>query len=373
MFDINTRKFEKFKREFLKTDLQPNDIIRYSHISKNSNIKFAKDLNLLIEEIVVLLGSLDKKNQNVFLDEYKPYLYANLPDIIDFENLDQLKCMSVVYLSRLLVDSSPEVIKKSISQNIKTSELLKIYPEFEEKVDNDSQLLLIDDTTILTKWGIEYKEHFIPYHQLLRRNYIGRVNSDFIWEFNTLYKKKRNENTFYIAVDFNRITKRDNLQGVIECDSWYGVPYSDKKIDDKNNVGLTVINRTENANNIYPINISRSEFFWSYNSQIKNFCSEEITKYKAGYYLNRYFHSQRNINQKKFIHVDGKINVYESGSYNQRIDSHFPDEFKPKKSIKLFRIDGNISTEEWSELFSKFYKGNEMVLQYLDPNFFKSE
>jgi hypothetical protein len=47
-----------------------------------------------------------------------------------------------------------------------------------------------------------------------------------------------------------------------------------------------------------------------------------------------------------------------------------PKEHKSWKKIKLFRIDGDIDIDEWISLLMAFYKGNEMLLEYFDPQQF---
>ena len=37
------------------------------------------------------------------------------------------------------------------------------------------------------------------------------------------------------------------------------------------------------------------------------------------------------------------------------------------RKVKRFRIDGDIDVGRWLELVGFFYQGNEMVLEYFDP------
>ncbi len=43
------------------------------------------------------------------------------------------------------------------------------------------------------------------------------------------------------------------------------------------------------------------------------------------------------------------------------------------KRIKLFRIDGDIDVDKWIELLSQFFKGNEMIIEYFDPELFQQK
>ncbi len=83
-------------------------------------------------------------------------------------------------------------------------------------------------------------------------------------------------------------------------------------------------------------------------------------------WLNRYIHSQRDISSGTFIHLDGAVKIYERDSYQQRYDSKMTEAHKSKYKPKLFRIDEPISDEEWAQLITFFFRGNEMVLEYLN-------
>jgi hypothetical protein len=44
-------------------------------------------------------------------------------------------------------------------------------------------------------------------------------------------------------------------------------------------------------------------------------------------------------------------------------------EAKALEKIKVFRIDGIISDDEWSRLIGLFFQENSMVAEYLNPNY----
>ena len=39
----------------------------------------------------------------------------------------------------------------------------------------------------------------------------------------------------------------------------------------------------------------------------------------------------------------------------------------------MFRVDGQTSLDDWLSLVSLFYKGNEMLIEYFDPDLFDRE
>jgi hypothetical protein len=50
-----------------------------------------------------------------------------------------------------------------------------------------------------------------------------------------------------------------------------------------------------------------------------------------------------------------------------------PSHAKANHYIKMFRIDGNIDLNEWVALLSFYFRGNEMITEYFDPQTFDQE
>jgi hypothetical protein len=161
---------------------------------------------------------------------------------------------------------------------------------------------------------------------------------------------------------------------IFEFDTWYGPSFNREKLDDSRAVGLTIVKRNKDSLFELENHLDRTEFFWSYRNGIKSFEIEEISSNEycfENYYFNRYIHSERDIERKIFRHVDGAVKAYLQGSYQSRKESYMPKETKSYKRIKLWRLDGVIDIDSWIRLISFFYKSNEMVIEYFDPEEFK--
>ncbi len=263
--------------------------------------------------------------------------------------------------------------KGVIEQDLSQSEVLKIYPELKNKFDKDG-LLHIDSNFILFDGGVEYKEHILHYHQLLRRGYRSNPNFDFLGRFISYYHRTKHENQFRIAIDHRRIMSKEFYTQIGEMDGWRGLPFDKNKLDDPNYIGLTVVERNKKSLFGMACDLDRTEFFWSYRDGIKTFEIEEISGDSYifdHYYFNRYVHSERNIKTKLFRHLDGAVKVYLKDSYQNRKNSFIPKELKSHTKVKLWRIDGDIKLEIWSNLISYFFKNNEMITQYFDPEGFE--
>ena len=218
-----------------------------------------------------------------------------------------------------------------------------------------------------TESGIHYNNHVLFYHQFLRRNFTGNLNYDFLSRLTDYYQRHRQQ-PISVAIDHLRLVPKRWFSPIFEKDYWYGPPLNWKLIDNKYEVGLTVHGSTRSRLH----NIDRTEFLWSYRNGLKTLQIEEIHGLvllddpDTDMVLNRYIHSQRDIASGTFIHLDGAVKIYERDSYQQRFDSKMTEADKSKYKPKLFRIDGTISDSEWVQLISFFFRGNEMVLEYLN-------
>jgi hypothetical protein len=199
------------------------------------------------------------------------------------------------------------------------------------------------------------------------------MNTDFLSTFIAYYRQTNATNTFRIAIDHSKLLSKQVYSELIELDRWYGIPFNAEELDNPNIGGLTVLTNELQTSSITPRS-DRTEFFWSHRRGIKTLQVEELSNYGKRfdhYYFNRYVHSERDIQAQAFRHLDGAVKVYLQDSYPQRMASNMPNELKSHTKIKLWRIDGDISLEEWSDLISFFYRSNHMILEYLDPEKFK--
>ena len=256
------------------------------------------------------------------------------------------------------------------------SEVLAICPELRTQFDDDGLLILTNDFTLLDG-GIQYGDYLLHYHQFLRRGFSSNPNFDFLGTMAHVRHVTRNDNSFRIAIDHRRIMKFDVYCQFIEQDTWYGPQFDRKKLDDPNFVGLTLVGRIfHNSFDSYPI--EKTEFFWKINEAktVKTLEIEEISSPSNPYeslHINRYIHAERDIIKKTFQHFDGAAKVYHQNDYRQRVEQTMPKNMRPAHYVKLFRIDGAIALDDWLSLISMFFKGNEMVIEYFDPDMFNRE
>ena len=283
-----------------------------------------------------------------------------------------LERISLYYLVAVLQEQY-FTFKQYVTGDTSSSEVFKIYPELRTRVDDDG-LLHVSSDLRLFDGGIEYKDHILHYHQFLRRGFASNPNFDFLGRFIRYYTKTRGMNRFRIAIDHYRIMPKEFYHHIVEMDRWFGPEFDKNTLDDPYSTGLTVIKRMKPSIFDLTNRLERTEFYWSYRDGIKTFEAEEISENGYtfdAYYVNRYVHSERDVSQHILRHFDGAVKIYLQNAYEQRLASYMPRELKSHKKIKLFRVDGDISIDEWTELMSHFFKGNEMLIEYFNPEQFE--
>ena len=92
--------------------------------------------------------------------------------------------------------------------------------------------------------------------------------------------------------------RKEFYSRIYEFDTWFGAPFNPEKLDDPNELGLTIIKRNKDSLFELTNQLDRTEFFWSHKNQIKTFQVEEISEFEqrfGHYILNKYVHSERDI------------------------------------------------------------------------------
>jgi len=286
---------------------------------------------------------------------------------------DIFRSRLALYCVMAAVQNTYFSLKRVVEEDLDDSEVLKVYPELGDRLDKDG-LLPVDDELILHDGGIEYRDHMLHYHQLLRRGYRSNPNFHFLGRLSSYHRRTRPANSFRVAIDHRRIMPKEYYARMIELDTWYGPPFDPAKLDDPKAVGLTVVVRNKDSLFELDNHLERTEFFWSYRNGVKSFEVEEIssTGYEFdAYYLNKYVHSERAIEKGVTGHLDGAVKVYLNNSYQDRMDSKLPKEAKCFRKIKLWRIDGDIDLENWIDLICFFFKSNEMLIEHFNPDEFE--
>lgn len=120
---------------------------------------------------------------------------------------------------------------------------------------------------------------------------------------------------------------------------------------------------------LFPLH--RTEVMWSARDGTKTVKIEELVPSvneldKDATVSNRYVHAIWDPSEECFVHFDGAVRVYKGAEYQLRLEADMKKtDATTCDYIKLFRIDGKIPVEVWSDLTTRFFYQNELVLEYL--------
>ncbi len=122
------------------------------------------------------------------------------------------------------------------------------------------------------------------------------------------------------------------------------------------------------------MDLDRLQVMWSFRDGIKSVQFEELVPIAAKefggypYVGNRYIHAQWHIEDQCFRHLDGAVKIYDKQRYSARFDHDLryrqPD-IEADSYLKLFRLDGNLRLDFWAQLITRYFRNNELVIEYL--------
>ena len=116
---------------------------------------------------------------------------------------------------------------------------------------------------------------------------------------------------------------------------------------------------------LYP-NYEALEVMWSARDGVKTMQTEELVRRDATSYFTRYAHARWDTRSEHFIHFDGAVRVYDKAGYSERQSRGLRGgRDLTSNYVKLFRIDCPLGIGEWTELLVGFFRGNELMAEYL--------
>lgn len=177
------------------------------------------------------------------------------------------------------------------------------------------------------------------------------------WLWKEICKLKNDEKIYFkIRLDPLAI----NPVGFIYKMTVFGEPLDWDKLSDINDISKVQFF----DNDIF------TELYWKKRENKLHFVCEELPKYEEIEYMpSRYFHAIYNINEKTIVHCDGSIKIYDEKDFLNRNSIPLWDENSKNygKYIKIFRADGEISTDKFTSLITSFFVRNTDI-----SNYFKS-
>lgn len=141
---------------------------------------------------------------------------------------------------------------------------------------------------------------------------------------------------------------------------WYGRPFDWERIDT-----LTTEEHGRWAPGRLSTQAAYTDFVWTPRDREVHFRCEEIPlRDEVLSRGSRYFHAIYSPVQKRIVHLDGAIRVYDPEEWDNRQASHVRSSGKIGKRIKIFRIDTEVSRDCMGKVCCSFFVWNNDVARY---------
>jgi len=203
-----------------------------------------------------------------------------------------------------------------------------------------------------------------------------RGTRELFWDLCTLVHTQ--DLAVQVAIDPFRVIRKDEVPPMLLEDYWFGLKVTGESLDstDEHDLGRAVHWR-----NLETIEGQRyeafrpliaTEFRWGLRDEtIKTLQIEEIRPaikdpVDGQLVLNRYLHSERDIDAHRFIHLDGALKGYPPRTYRpSREEDPLAKRGKAAVYRKLFRVDGSIPDDAWGMAVGQFFRTNELIAEHL--------
>lgn len=261
-----------------------------------------------------------------------------------------------------LLDSVTEQGPIAPSAPFRNSRVWNDFPSIHELISHEG-LVRVDGNPHFSVDGLRIGRHRVPLHPWLAScSELARLLSD---------EAAAAENEVFVALDGRCYSEATESSRIKRKDSWFGRPYCRSDLADRNATGLTVhlAPDLQTAPRIYGAcrlaGILRVEFYWQIKDGLKELQAEEVMR--SDRRRPKFIHSLFDMSMQAFEHIDGAVMLYAAEDRATRSDPKckLPRCPKAHQKPKLFRIDGVISIDRWSEIVSLFFRGNPLVPEYL--------
>lgn len=226
------------------------------------------------------------------------------------------------------------------------------------------------------------QDYMIMAHPFFRRGFYEKNNYaprfiELFWAF------KKPDIESFISLDFDRV--RINLDSTMymELDTWFGAKFNEdiSQISDGISKLRPPLDLEESIISFFFEEAYSLDIKWDSKEGIKSFQAEEFKTEKVRisyegreYFPVRYIHAEFDLSRNVFRHFDGAIHFYTEDEYYRRRDSGFNFNSKngshiKTKSLKLFKMNGEIDLKTWVEFSSHFFTGNPLIIEYFEGEY----
>ena len=306
-----------------------------------------------------LIQSPESAEDNDLVDYlYKTYRYELMQELVEphIPKLKKLLGTNSIGDEKFLYASSAAVSSPGLAK--------RVFKEVFENTDKDG-LIEVNKLCQIDNGVFESGELLIFASECFRRS-ISRHNTFNGELLDAIGKIDSSKISVKIKLDEDMVGLKSTYKRSIELAYWWGPKFN-------NDLSLISPGITRHEANEYQklySGISRTEFWWHEQDGLKTLECEEvldIPSYGLGAdaFGCRYLHSIIYPPQGDGIHIDGAIRKYDELKMIERLDKPISEAGRHTEYTKYWRIDGNISIEQWKELLTHNFRDNSLVGEYL--------
>ncbi len=312
-----------------------------------------------LARLVGIIQSPESTEDNELVDKlYKVFRSELMREMVEpyIPKLKELLGANLIGDEKFLYASSASVCSPGLAK--------RAFKDLFENTDKDG-LVEIHKLRQLDHGVFEVGELLIFASECFRRS-ISRHNTFNSELLDTIGTIDSSKNSVKIKLDEDMIGLKSTYKHSIELAYWWGPKFN----DDLSLIPPGITRHEANEYQKLYSGISRTEFWWHEQDGLKTLECEEvldIPSYGLGAdaFGCRYLHSIIYPLPGNSIHIDGAIRKYDELKMLERLDKPISEAGRHTEYTKYWRIDGDISIEQWKELLTHNFRDNSLVGEYL--------
>ncbi|NIJ43372.1 hypothetical protein FHS78_003687 [Parvibaculum indicum] len=213
-------------------------------------------------------------------------------------------------------------------------------------------------------------------HRFFRRrlSHLNALNTEFFRSFSGVAQENPKLRA-RLRLDPDLLGHPASTKSLIELEYWRGPKYD----EDISKIPSGVAEHKADEVTRQFEGVDRTQIWWkapetrmvgSAPTDYRTFEVEELIEDPSpgladGRYGCRYAHAEYSSSADDITHFDGAIRAYDGDKYLIRFDASIDRAGKNSDYTKLFRFDGELSVPDWKRLLSDYYRGNNLIPEYL--------
>jgi hypothetical protein len=213
-------------------------------------------------------------------------------------------------------------------------------------------------------------------HRFFRRSlsHRNKLNAYFLQSFDAT-ARENGDLRVRLKLDPDLVGHPASARNLIELERWRGPLYSDDIAMIPNGVAE---HKADEQTKLYE-GVDRTQVWWKppksryFDGQAVDYRTleiEELIENPSGglgenQFGCRYAHAEFSADEAAITHFDGAVRAYAWEPYLERIETSIDRAGKHADYTKVFRFDGTLAIPHWKRLLSDFFRGNNLIPEYL--------